>query len=590
MTELSAARAASPDAIRAERTGRLVILLSLLFSAIALAYFYVADHYFLSTRYMSYIFQYLLMLDDAWTAWLTFAVCVLAAFWKRPAPVLRLVDFVSEHVNAVVLVTILAFAMGALFIYHNHAFSMDEYAGVFQSKIFAAGRLTGQVPPSVVDWLLPRGFNGAFLVASRSTGQTMSAYWPGFSLLLTPFELLHLPWLCNAMLAGFSLVLIQRITLEITNDLRAAGWAMLFSLASSVFAAYAIAYYSMQAHMTANLLFVWLLMKPTSLRAVLAGIVGSLALVLHNPFPHTMFALPWIIGLARSRQQGRLVLPLLAGYVPLLLLIGAGWLHLRGLVTAGSSGFNVLSNNLGGVFSLPDRVMMDAQIASLAKMWVWALPGLFPLAVLGRLRHGEDPRVRFLTQSALLTLFGYIFFVFDQGHGWGYRYFHSAFGVVPILAACGVASRTQTSDRLLAFAGAAAVLNLVVVLPMQMEQIQHIIARHMRQLPTPTRPGSNVYFVRAKAPGFYVADLVQMDPLLRQPDLILYSPGPDAEAELRRENWPSAKLVARRLAVEEWHLGPDDQRRVTQDLVGVRRFLFSYSAQYDSAALQSDEH
>ena len=69
-------------------------------------------------------------------------------------------------------------------------------------------------------------------------------------------------------------------------------------------------YYSMQAHLTANLLFVWLLLKPTPYRAFGAGVVGSLALVLHNPFPHMLFAAPWIIAFARSKDQRRTFLRL----------------------------------------------------------------------------------------------------------------------------------------------------------------------------------------------------------------------------------------------------------------------------------------
>ena len=67
------------------------------------------------------------------------------------------------------------------------------------------------------------------------------------------------PWLCNASLSGLALVLIHRITQEITGDRRAAGWAQLFTVASGAFAADALSYYSMQAHLTANLLFVALL-------------------------------------------------------------------------------------------------------------------------------------------------------------------------------------------------------------------------------------------------------------------------------------------------------------------------------------------
>ncbi len=550
--------------------------LGVILTAIALAYFQAANHHYLSTRRMTPIFQYLLTVEDPKTAWLTLGVCVLAAFWKNSAALLRVVDFVGSKINTIVMASVALLGVGAVFVYHNNAFCMDEYAAVFQAKIFAAGRLTAQLPPSVVDWLVPPGFNGAFLVASRATGHAMEAYWPGFSLLLAPFEFLGAPWLCNASLAGLAIFLIHRITFEITGDRRAAGWAVLFTAASGVFAAYAISYYSMQAHLTANLLFAWLLLRPTPYRAFGAGIVGSLALVLHNPFPHMLFAAPWIIAIACSKEQRRSFFALILGYLPLTILIGAGWLYLRGFVTSGNSGFNVISNSISAVFRLPDMSMIDMRVAAIAKMWIWAVPCLFLLAVLGRLCRGDDRHVRLLAQSAVATFVGYVFFIFDQGHGWGYRYFHSAWGVVPILAACAMTARPESNGRLAAFAGAAAVLNLVLVVPVQMMQIERIIARHSAQLPEPRRPGNNVYFVHAPG-GFYVADLVQSDPLLRAEDLILFSRGPELDAELRRQNWPMAVLIERGFGVEEWNLGPKDQRQISKELPGVKRFVFAYS-------------
>ncbi len=531
---------------------------------------------------MTPIFRHLLMVDDCKTAWLTLAVCIVAAFWKNPIPVLKVIDFVGLRVTTVIVATVAFLALGAVFIYRNDAFCMDEYAAVFQAKTFAAGRLTAQLPPSVIDWLIPPGFNGAFLVASRTTGQAMEAYWPGFSLVLAPFEYLHIPWLCNSILAGITIFLIQRITLKITNDRRAAGWAVVFTLASGAFASYAISYYSMQAHLTANLLFVWLLLKPTPYRAFGAGVVGSLALVLHNPFPHTLFAAPWIIAFARSKDRRRSFFALILGYLPLTILLGAGWLYLRELVTSGNSGFSVLSDNINAFFRIPDRSMIDIHVAEIVKMWIWAVPCLFLLAVLGRLRRGDDPHVRLLTQSAVLTFVGFLFFILDQGHGWGYRYFHSAWGVVPILAACAMNSRPQSKDSLIAFAGAAAILNLVLVVPVQMMQMNGLITSHSAQLPLPRRPGNNVYFVRDG--GFYRADLVQSDPLLRDNDLILFSGGDVLDAELRRQNWPTAVLVGRRLGVEEWNLGPRDQRQVSKDLPGIKRFVFSYSVRAPAGA------
>jgi hypothetical protein len=574
-TETVAAGAAARSCAPPPWAERRIAALGVLIAALALAYFYAADHSYFSTSRMTPIFRHLLMANDAKAAWLALAVCIFAALFRNPVLLLKVVDFVGSRISTVVAVTIALLGLGAVFIYHSNAFCMDEYAAVFQAKIFAVGRLTARLPPSVVDWLIPSGFNGAFLVASRTTGQAIEAYWPGFSLLLAPFEFLGVPWLCNASLAGLAIFLVHRITLEITGDRRAAGWAVLFTVASGSFAAYAISYYSMQAHLTANLLFVWLLLKPTPYRAFVAGVVGSLALVLHNPFPHTLFAAPWIIAIARSKEQRRPFAALILGYLPLTILIGAGWLYLRELVTAGNSGFNVIASNLNTVFSLPDRSMIDMRLAALVKMWIWAVPCLFLFAGLGRWLRGDDHRVRLLTQSAVTTFVGYVFFIFDQGHGWGYRYFQSAWGVVPILAACAMTARPESNGRLAAFAGAAAMLNLVLVLPLQMMQIDGIIARHSAQLPKPRRPGNNVYFIHDG--GFYLADLVQMDPLLRAADLKLFSRGPVLDADLRRQNWPTAVLVERGFGVEEWNLGPKDQRQASNELPGVKGFVFAYS-------------
>ena len=74
-------------------------------------------------------------------------------------------------------------------------------------------------------------------------------------------------------------------------------------------------------------------------------------------------------------------------------------------------------------------------------MWIWAPPCSFIFAVLGGWRLRENRVVRLLVQSAVLTFAGYLFVRFDQGHGWGYRYFHSAWGVIPILAGCAMTPR-----------------------------------------------------------------------------------------------------------------------------------------------------
>ena len=543
-------------------------------SAMCLAYLYALDRFLFSSAHFSPIFRMLLGVYDSRTAWLALAICILAAIWTRPGPILRLADFSGNHPYSVALASTSMMGLGAILIYHNYPLSMDEYAAVFQAKIFASGRLVAQLPRNLVDWLVVSGFNGSFLVASTESGRAIGHYWPGFAALLAPFEFLNVPWLCNPTLAGLAIVLIYRITLEITGDRRAAGWALLFTVASGGFVANALSYYSMQAHLTANLLFAALLLKPTRHRALGAGLVGSLALILHNPVPHALFAIPWIVAMALEREQRRFLPSLILGYLPGVVL-GLGWLMWRTDIGSGAHGATALHGVTDGIFSWPDATLLNMRAAALAKMWLWAPPSLFVFALLGLLRHGDNRHVRLLTQSAAMTFAGYLFVRFDQGHGWGFRYFQSAWGAVPILAGCAMTNRPEAERRLVSFAGATAILNLMVVIPFQMHQISEFISQHLAQLPPPQRPGNNVYFIHPRG-GFYVADMVQFDPLLRDQDLKLVSHGAELDAELIRQNWPSATKITSQRAADQWYLGAQDQRVASPGGSDQRHFVIAF--------------
>jgi hypothetical protein len=170
--------------------------------------------------------------------------------------------------------------------------------------------------------------------------------------------------------------------------------------------------------------------------------------------------------------------------------------------------------------------------------------------------------------SAVCTYVGYLFVLFDQGHGWGYRYFHPAWGVVPILAACGLAGRGDAgpeddgplhADRgnagrgLVTFAGAAAVLSLLILVPFQLSQIDGFIARHLAMVPAAERPGGDVYFIDFRG-GYYLADMIQMDPLLRSEDLYLATRGSELDAQLVKQNWPNAIRCGIAPGVVQWCL------------------------------------
>ena len=246
------------------------------------------------------IFSYFLRTQDVSGSWLLLGIVLCAALPVGRRPTLAAVEALGRHPWAAAAGTFVVLCLGTLLVHHDHPLAQDEYLGLFQSRVFAAGRLTGQFPPDLLDFLIPFWYRDRFVLASAATGAVASNYWPGFSAILAPFSLMGAPWACNPLLASLSLVLMARLAAQLTGAVEAGGWAMLLALASPQFTATAITYYSMSAHLLLNLVFAWLLLAPSPRRLVGAGVAGSVALVLHQPVPHVLFALPWLIWVAHQ--------------------------------------------------------------------------------------------------------------------------------------------------------------------------------------------------------------------------------------------------------------------------------------------------
>lgn len=473
----------------------------------------------------------------------------------------RFVHWVGDHPIVIAVITASLLALGTLFIYHNHPLAMDEYAAYFQSRVFAAGRLHGRFPPPQLDWLIPRGFQDYFLNVSRVTGSVAEAYWPGFALLLTPFTWAGVPWLCNPVLSALTLLVIHRLALEMFDDFEAAGFALLLTIASPVIFANGISYYSMPAHLLANSVFALLLVRPTPVRAAAAGVVGSFALTLHNPIPHMLFAAPWLVWVITRRGGVRLFASLIAGYLPICLLLGLGWFLFSG---------HLLSDGLGSAagpvapmhrlqhmlatFSLPDATVVLARIIGIAKIWVWAVPGLMILAAAGAVRWRQDALCRLFTASALLTLFGYFLVPVDQGHGWGYRYFHSAWMALPLLATAGlfrparIRSDVDPDSRLFedaetkGFVATCMLLTLVFGIGFRAWQMEDFMARDVSQVPQYTGTERRIVILDGRH-SFYGGDLVQNDPWLRLSETRMYSHGAAADERMMAQYYPELRRV-----------------------------------------------
>lgn len=509
------------------------------------------------------IFEELILRHDKPTSFLVALVLLAGSLLTRfEFDVDRAVTNISRNRFVIAAGFWLFLVAGNILLYQQHPLSMDEYAAVLQSQIFSGGQMSAHVPPSLIDWLVPRPFQNYFLIVNRGTGEVASGYWPGFSILLAPFVWLGLPSGCNATVAACATLVAGRIAYDVTTDERARGWTILFFVASPMFVLNGISFYSMPAHLLFNLCFVWLLLEQTPARLFLAGITGSFALVLHNPFPHLLFAAPWILWLIIRPARLKNITLLAAGYIPLTIVLGAGWLHVlesirrpigaapelgSQMAHAASAGAWILKTlaELTRPFKCPDESTSIFRVAELCKLLLWSVPLMPVFAWLGALRLGRG-KLMVMGWSFLATFFGYFLLPVNQGHGWGARYLFSAWGVLAILAATWLVSNSsispiQRGNPIARFSFSLCLMSVLGLMAWRGWQVSSFIDQHLAQRPPFPADLPSIVFIRN---GYYALDLVQNDPFLHGQSLIVRSHGREEDAKLAMKLLPGATVHA----------------------------------------------
>ncbi len=331
---------------------------------------------------------------------------------------------------------------------------------------------------------------------------------------------------------------------------------MLMALASPQFTIGAISFYAMPGELALNLLFLWLLLQPSLRLAFTAGMVGGLALAMHNPVPHAMVAIPCVAWLAWDRRRWLRLLSVLVGYVPLVVVLGFGWLAMTHSPEAAPAGADVAARMdfiegmmkfVGSVLVIPSDGLLTARWYAAWKTWIWACPGLLLLLFVPRARGTAE---RLLIAGFALTFAFYLFVRFDQGHGWGYRYIHTAWAVLPIAAGLWAASSSKTARRWAAVMVAAGLLATPVFLWQTRGTIENALSFRI----TPPATGEWVIFI-AQDTGRYRGDLVQNRPGEMR-FLYLASQGEEKDAALMERHFPGAVQVERERRGSAWRI-PD---------------------------------
>ena len=217
---------------------------------------------------------------------------------------------------------------------------------------------------------------------------------------------------------------------------------------------------------------------------------------------------------------------------------------------------------LGTFLSLPSSDLLFVRAIGLAKLWIWSVPVLLVAAFAGAWVGRSDHRLRLLALSCLTTLVGFLFVVFSQGHGWGFRYFHSAWLCLPLLAAALVRQpaidRPDAPHTTFSYVAAVAVLSLALLLPLQVWQVHGFIARHLDQLPRAGEGSPRLVIVKP-AMGYYAADLVQNDPFLREPVIRMLSHGRAADEAMIQRHFPELSRLSSSYRGEVWGVNPVDE-------------------------------
>ena len=224
------------------------------------------------------------------------------------------------------------------------------------------------------------------------------------------------------------------------------------------------------------------------------------------------------------------------------------------------------------------------RFSAFLRVVAWDAPGLVVLACWGFWRNRHSTPARLFALSGLTTFLGYALIAMSGGHGWGYRYFFSAWSCLPLLAAAlatdhsgdersgsdhagsGQLASGQIASPLavLRAAGLAALLSLGICLPVRLWQIHAFIADHRSQMPpTPVvqEPGPNdvVVFIDKKQ-GYYRHDLIRNDPFFERGPFMFVSTGLDNDTVAIAEIAKAAGMQARMTHADDrgsaWVLQP----------------------------------
>ena len=418
--------------------------------------------------------------------------------------------FVAKPVVYIATLVFVIAGLGTHLVCHDFALSADEYMADFQAQIFLRGKISAEIPPQWLDAV--RVIKPTYVEYLPATQSWKATYLPVYAALRAIFQGLYLQSFLNPFLAALTVFALYGTARNIwPNEKQNALVAVLLLAASAQFLVMAMTAYSMPAHLALNTVWLWLYSRPDRRRFYLAPIVGVLAIGLHQPVVHALFAAPFLGRLVWQRKW-RVV-----SVFALIYLLGcAGWYAWRVKFSPAPVGI------AASFFRLWNPKMLVIQPMDLLLVVGWSALATPLLAVLG---FGRSLRVRPIIQDAavscLLTFGFYYFFYLDQGHGWGYRYFHGTLSCLVLVAVAGWEALVEKAGERAAknFLLVAVTASFLIALPLRCYQTETFIRPFARAAEALRSMNAGVVGIDPHL-AWYSADLVRNDPFLEHRPIV----------------------------------------------------------------------
>jgi hypothetical protein len=436
------------------------------------------------------------------------------------------VDLARWLCPIIALIVFAVAALGTQFVLHDYPLTADEYLADFQARIFLRGKIEAEVPAALQDAI--RVITPTYVDYIPSRHSWHATYLPVYAAMRAVFQSAGLQSLLNPALAAITILALYGVARNLWPEKKANALVAAALLASSSqFLLMAMTSYAMPAHLALNTVWLWLYSRPDRRAFYLAPVVGVLAMGLHQPFVHALFAAPFLLRLVWQRRWRPVVIfaaVYLAGCVTWYL-----WMkHYQAPNAAGAKTLLRLFN--------PRMLIIQPMNLLLLIGWASLATPLFAILGFRRVFH-LPPIVQDAAASCLLTFGFYYFFFLDQAHGWGYRYFHGALGCMVLVAVAGWnrLSHLIGQRRAVKFLASGVAFSLLIQLPLRCFQAESFVRPFARTAAVfHAFPKDIVAFDGTQA--WYSGDLIRNDPFLQERPLIvsLFGLTPAAVAALEK--------------------------------------------------------